>query len=61
MRSKNKLLTASQVADILNISPSTLYRWKREGRLPSSIKLGPKATRWRESDIASFIDLLEAA
>lgn len=61
MRSKNKLLTASQVADILNISPSTLYRWKREGRLPSSIQLGPKTTRWRESEILAFIEQLEAA
>lgn len=34
-----KLLTADQVAEILNCSPKTVYSWAELGRIPS-IKIG---------------------
>lgn len=58
---QDKLLTSTQVAELLNVSPDTVFRWKREGRLPKALQLGPRATRWRESDIQKFIEQLEAA
>ena len=58
---QDKLLTSTEVAAMLNVSPDTVFRWKREGRLPKALKLGPRATRWRQSDIQAFIDRLEAA
>lgn len=34
------LLTRSEVARILGVSPTTVTRWAREGRLPSRLTLG---------------------
>jgi len=34
------LLTRSEVARILGVSPNTVTRWAREGRLPSQVTLG---------------------
>ncbi len=35
-----ELLTRSQVARILGVSPTTVTRWAREGRLPCRLTLG---------------------
>lgn len=50
------LLTAKQVAQLLGISKANLYVKLREGRYPSPIKIGPRTTRWRASDIAALIE-----
>ena len=34
------LLSRSEVARILGVSPNTVTRWAREGRLPSQVTLG---------------------
>jgi excisionase family DNA binding protein len=34
------LLTRSQVAELLGVSPTTVTRWAREGRLPCRLTLG---------------------
>lgn len=46
------LLTAIQVARILNLSEKTIYFWAKKRRIPS-IMLG-KAVRFRPEDIADF-------
>ncbi len=35
-----ELLTRSEVAEILGVSPTTVTRWAREGRLPCQKTLG---------------------
>ena len=57
----DKLLTSTQVAEMLEVSPNTVFRWKREGRLPKAIQLGPRTTRWRESEILKLIEQRRAA
>jgi excisionase family DNA binding protein len=34
------LLTRSEVARLLGVSPNTVTRWARDGRLPSQVTLG---------------------
>jgi excisionase family DNA binding protein len=34
------LLTRSEVSELLGVSPNTVTRWAREGRLPSQATLG---------------------
>jgi len=34
------LLTRAEVARLLGVSPNTVTRWAREGRLPSQVTLG---------------------
>lgn len=38
------------------ISKSAWWAGVREGRLPSSVKLGPRTTAWRVEDIRALIE-----
>lgn len=38
------------------IGRSTAWRWVKTGRLPPPIKLGPRVSVWRATDIAAFIE-----
>ena len=49
------LLTAGQVAEMLNISTRTLWRLKSAGKLPAAIRIG-KSIRWRREDLNTWIE-----
>lgn len=51
-----KLLTDREVAYQLGIGKSTVWRWLEAGKLPQPLRLSPGCTRWRVSDIATFIE-----
>ena len=48
-----KLLKVAEAADVLSVSPFTLYTWARSGRVPV-VKLG-KALRFRPEDLAALV------
>ncbi|HST26574.1 MAG TPA: helix-turn-helix domain-containing protein [Gaiellaceae bacterium] len=48
------LLTARELADVLNLSASTVLDWFEAGRLPG-FKLG-RAVRFRESEILAWLE-----
>jgi len=37
-----------------SISNSTLHLWQNEGYFPKSVKIGPRAVRFRVEDIRAF-------
>ena len=47
------LLTAEQVAQLLNVRKKTVYTWAEQGRIPA-YRIN-KALRFRESDLQEFI------
>ena len=47
-------LSIREVIAVLRVSRSTLWRWVKQGLFPKPVRLGPKAVRWRESDIAAW-------
>jgi predicted DNA-binding transcriptional regulator AlpA len=49
------LLTATQVARTLQISPRTLWRLLSAEKLPEPLRLGG-STRWRADDVITWID-----
>lgn len=49
------LLTAHQVAQILNISIRTLWRLKSAGQLPETLRVG-NSVRWRNEDLRKWIE-----
>jgi excisionase family DNA binding protein len=53
---QGKLLRVTQVAKMLGIGKSTVWAWVKSGRLLPPIKLGPRVSVWRDSDIADFIE-----
>ncbi|MCA9012138.1 MAG: helix-turn-helix domain-containing protein [Planctomycetaceae bacterium] len=53
--SNQVLLTARQVANLLNISTRTLWRLKSAGKIPPAIRVG-NSVRWRREDLNSWIE-----
>ena len=53
---KDRLLRLSQIVpDLLPISKSSWWNGVKAGRFPKSVKLGPRTTAWRESEILEII------
>jgi predicted DNA-binding transcriptional regulator AlpA len=54
--SSSRIIRPKDAAILLGISKATLYRWERQGRIAERVKLGPKVSGWRESDLIEFIE-----
>jgi predicted DNA-binding transcriptional regulator AlpA len=52
------LLRLRQVLALVPISASSWWAGVRAGRFPKPVKLGPRTTAWRASDILALIDSL---
>jgi len=52
------LLRLPQVLKLVPISRSAWWDGVRKGRFPRPIKLGPRTTCWRASDIFALLDQL---
>ena len=53
-----RYLTSSQVAPLLSVSPKTVVRWAKEGRLPYAKTLGGHR-RFEEATILALRDRLQ--
>ena len=49
-----KLLTAEEMAEVLQVKLSTIYKWTHEGFVPH-VKLG-KLVRFRESEVLAWLE-----
>lgn len=47
-------LSDKQLALRYGVSRPTIWRWVKEGDLPSPIKLGPGSTRWKLSEVEDW-------
>lgn len=51
----DRLLTAREVAELLGLSPETVLRWWRDGRIPG-FRLKSNVLRFRRSEIESWLE-----
>jgi len=52
----SKMLTIDEVAEFLQVHPTTIRRWERAGQL-RSYRFGPKGNiRFKSEDISEFIE-----
>jgi prophage regulatory protein len=56
----NRYLARKTVAERLGVSAMTIWRWVRDGRFPSPIRLGPRRTAWKETDIVKWEETRQA-
>jgi excisionase family DNA binding protein len=56
--SKSSYLLPGEVAEVLQVSPKTVTRWAKEGKLPSRRTLGGHR-RYVRADIESLVERLE--
>jgi predicted DNA-binding transcriptional regulator AlpA len=48
-------LRACEVAEMLDVTGQTVWRWRKDGRGPAYHWLGPHTLRYRAEDIEEFI------
>jgi prophage regulatory protein len=48
------------IPPLIPIGRSTWWQWVRERKAPTPIKLAPRTTAWRASDIHAFIESLNS-
>ena len=51
----DKLLTRPEVEDRVRLRRSAIYRLLRSGGFPLPIRIGPRAVRWRASEVEDWI------
>jgi excisionase family DNA binding protein len=51
-----KLLSESEAADHLGVSPRTLANWRSRGGGPAYVRVGGKAVRYRFADLQEFVE-----
>ena len=52
----NEIITRKEVARILNVSESTVYRWVCSGHLTPPFELGPNRIVWTRSEILEWVE-----
>jgi excisionase family DNA binding protein len=55
-----KLLTVTELAERLGISPGTAYHWLSQGRLPA-VRFSKRCVRFRESEVEKMLEQLGQA
>ncbi len=55
------LLSVNEVAELLSVSPRSVWRFAAAGKLPRPLRVGGRSARWRASEIQRFLDQLAGA
>lgn len=50
-----QLLRREEVCQRIAVSGPTLYRMVKFGGFPAPIRVGPRASRWREDEVEKFL------
>jgi excisionase family DNA binding protein len=51
-----EMLRAREVAEVLQISVSSLWRGVAAGRIPAPVTVGKRSTRWKQSALQAWLD-----
>ncbi|MCX8924554.1 helix-turn-helix transcriptional regulator [Vibrio parahaemolyticus] len=51
-----KFIRINELATYLNISKVTVWRWRKEGRLPAACAISPRVVGWKRQTIESWLD-----
>jgi excisionase family DNA binding protein len=52
----DSLMTTEAAAAELAVKPSTLARWRRQGRGPRYVRIGSKVVRYRAADVNRWLE-----
>ena len=56
----DRLLRLPQVMDLTGLAKSTVWLWVSQGKLPKPIKISPRVSVWKESEIMTFIENIDS-
>ena len=49
------LMRANDLAQYLNVSTQTIWRWRKTGLLPAPLSLGPRLVVWEQQVIEDWL------
>lgn len=52
---EDKLLDFAGIRQLVPISKTSMWRWRKAGAFPVPVRLGSRRVAWRASDIAKWI------
>ena len=55
------LMRANDLAQYLNVSTQTIWRWRKTGLLPAPLSLGPRLVVWEQQVIEEWLSNQAAA
>ncbi len=55
MEEREQLLTIRQLAELLQVPVSTIYRWRHIGEGPRGIRVSGRHVRYRLEDVEAFL------
>ena len=55
----DRVVSTSEVVELLGVGRSTLARWRRAGDFPEPVQLGPHRVGWRISTIEGWLTARE--
>ena len=55
---ETRIIRAREAMEMTGLSRSTLYRYARNGRFPTPVRLGPQSIGWRLSEVEEWIRAL---
>ena len=58
MPQPKRFLSTRDLADALSVSQQTIYRWRRDGKLPAGQLIGPGTRRWPLSELIELFPAL---
>ena len=53
-------IRAQELAAMLAVHRTTLWRWVRDGHLPRPVKLGPNTVAWESTQVDAWLAAREA-
>lgn len=56
MAKGKEYLTVKQLAELLQVPVSTIYRWRHLGEGPRGIRVSGRHVRYRRSDVEAFLE-----
>jgi len=54
-RDSNSIIRPTELAEMLSVSKTTLWRWEQNQQLPARINLSGRSVGWRYGDIANWL------
>ena len=51
----NCFISANELAELLNVNRSTIWRWRNANALPAAYRISPKVVRWHLGEIKKWM------
>jgi prophage regulatory protein len=45
-----------QIAQMLSVNKSTIYKWIEEGKFPEGVRVSPNLRVWDKTDVDKYLD-----